>query len=250
MVRPVLLKLGGSVITDKATPGKFRRPATKRLLGELKRSGVPAVLFHGSGSFGHPPAKKHGAGSRPLKPEGVSEILAAANQLHADVVHVAQEAGLKPLSFPLHQTVTSEQGQLEDYPVQRLQRAVEEGYMPVLSGTLVRDMELGWRVASADELMADLASELSPRLALFCTDVDGVLGPDGLLPKASPAVLEHLWDAGGRGDDVTGRMAGKLERAFQVAAVCPTWILNGEVRGRLQDVLKGKAVPGTRIEID
>lgn len=250
MVRPVLLKLGGSVITDKAAVAKFKRPATKRLLGELKRSGVPAVLFHGSGSYGHPPAREHGAGKRPLKPEGVSAILSAANLLHAEVCAVAADAGLKPLSFPLHQTVTSEQGQLEDYPVQRLQRAIEEGHMPVLSGTLVRDDELGWRVASADELLADLAPELDPRLALFCTDVDGVLGPDGVLERVTPAVLDDFYDAGGRGDDVTGRMAGKLERAFQTAAVCPTWILNGDVRGRLQDVLKGKPIPGTRIEID
>lgn len=249
MVRPVLLKLGGSILTDKATEGKFRRPAAKRLVGELKRANVPAVLFHGAGSFGHPQAKKHGAGKRPLKPDGVSEILAAVGRLHAEVLQVAADAGLKPLSFPLHQTVTSEQGQLEDYPVQRLQRAIEEGHMPVLSGTLVRDEDLGWRVASADELMADLAAELNPRLALFCSDVDGVLGPDGVLPTVDPRILDAWHDAGGNGDDVTGRMAGKLERAFQVAAVCPTWILNGEVRGRLQDVLKGKTVPGTRVQL-
>ncbi len=250
LVRPVLLKLGGSVITDKAGEAKFKKPACKRLLGELKRAQVPAVLFHGAGSFGHPAALRHGLGSKPAKPEGVAEVLAQVCKLHAEVLAVAQEQGLKPLSFPLHHTVSSAGGQLEDLPVARLLRALEEGYTPVLSGTLVRDAQLGWRVASADELMADLAPELDPRLAVFCSDVDGVMGPGGVMDSFGRADLDQLHPMESGGADVTGRMAGKLERAFEVAACCPTWILSGEERGRVQDVLKGKQVVGTRIEID
>lgn len=250
LVRPVLLKLGGSVLTDKSQECKFRRPAAKRLLGELKRAGTPAVLFHGAGSFGHPQAKRHQIGQRTARPDGVADVLAAIGRLHADIVAVAEDCGLKPLSFPLHQTVSSAGDDLDGLPVARLRRAIEEGYMPVIAGTLVRDDVLGWRVVSADEWLAVLAPELDARLAIFCSDVDGVLGADGVLDVVAPRELGRLADIVAKADDVTGAMMGKLERAFAVAACCPTWVISGTVRGRLQDLLKGKPVVGTRIETD
>lgn len=248
MVRPVLIKLGGSILTDKAHEAKFRRPAAKRLLGEIQRSGVPAVLFHGAGSFGHPQAKRHRIGERTARPEGVAEVLASVGVLHSDLVDVAHDAGLRPLSFPLHQTLSSVGGDLDGMPVTRLRRAIEEGHTPIIGGTLVRDDAVGWRVVSADELMAALAPELSPRLAVFCSNVDGVYGADGVMPVVRPDDRSKVADVAAKGDDVTGAMAGKLERAFDVASCAPTWIINGDERSRLQDLLKGKSIVGTRIE--
>ena len=244
-----MLKLGGSVITDKSGHGKFRKPATKRLTGELAKVQVPCVLFHGAGSFGHPEAAKHALGRRQAKTEGVAEVLARAGALHAHVVEVAAAAGLKPLSFPIHLSAVSEGGRLHDLPVERIHRALEDGFTPVLGGTLVRDDEWGWRVASADEQMAELAHDLDPRLAVFCTDVDGVYGDGGVMAVCGPEHLDDLAVLGAQGDDVTGRMNGKLERAFQIAGCCPTWIISGEARGRLFDVLRGKPVLGTRIQV-
>ncbi len=256
MVRPVLLKLGGSVLTDKESEGRFRRAAAKRLLGEIARSELPVVLLHGAGSFGHPQAKKHAIGRKPVDNNaraGVSEILASVGKLHSDILQLAVAAGLRPVSVPLHLQCHSEGDQLMDLPCLRIGQLVAEGFMPVLHGTVVRDDDLGWRVVSADEILMELAHELDPRLAVFATEVDGVFDKDPghadatLLPRVGPKDLEGLEDIDSGGADVTGRMIGKLERALVVATECPTWIINGMTRGRLHDVLRGKDVKGTRI---
>ncbi len=256
MVRPVLLKLGGSVLTDKQAEGRFRRAAAKRLLGEIARSDLPVVLLHGAGSFGHPQAKKHAIGRKPVDnaaKAGISEILASVGRLHADILQLAVDAGLRPISVPLHLQCHSDGDQLMDLPSQRIAQLVEEGYMPVLHGTVVRDDAMGWRVVSADEILMELAHELNPRLAVFATEVDGVFNRDPghadakLLRRVGPNDRAHIEDADQGGADVTGRMIGKLDRALVVATECPTWIINGMTRGRLHDVLRGKDVTGTRV---
>lgn len=252
MPRPALVKLGGALLTDKSEECSFRRPAARRLLSEVSKANVPTVLLHGAGSFGHPQAARHRMGAAKAKPDGVAEVLAAVGALDAQVVSLAQEAGLRPLAFPLHAVARSEPGGLADLPIEAIGKAVEEGYTPVLHGTLVRDAALAWRVVSADELMQVLAMELTPRLAVFATDVDGIFdgepGTPGarLLAKVDGTV--QVASTRGAGADVTGRMAGKLERARAVAAHCPTLVLNGDVKGRLLDALKGKTVPCTRVE--
>lgn len=257
MVRPVLLKIGGSVITDKAAKPRFRKTVARRILSEASKVDVPLLVLHGAGSFGHPQAKEAQIGSRPVTAErraGVSRTLAMAGLLHAEMVLAAHEAGLRPVSIPLHLITESSDDGFVDLPVKRIQRLLDEGHTPVIGGTLVRDEALGWRVLSADEAMALLAHELHPRLAVFATDVDGVYDRDPaqdgaqLVQVLRVADLEGIETHAGRGEDVTGRMGGKLTHAFTVAAECPTWIANGSVRGRVQDVLKGKTVPGTRLE--
>ncbi len=254
MPRPALVKLGGSLLTDKATESSFKRAAARRLVGELAKAEVPCVLLHGAGSFGHPQAKRHRIGQARPKPEGIADVLSAVAMLHAEVLGLANAAGLRPLSIPLD-GARGDGDDVADLPIAEVKRALDEGYTPVLHGTLVRDSRTGWRVISADELVARLAAELDPRLALFATDVDGVHDKDPkdpaakLLAKVKPGTLPEA-GAGSEedGDDVTGRMRGKLSHAFATAQHCPTLIVNGGVRNRLLDALRGKPVPSTRVE--
>lgn len=252
MPRPVLVKLGGALLTDKGAEASLRRNVARRLVGELAKAKLPTVLLHGAGSFGHPQALRHRIGQTRAKAAGVAEVLAAVGALHAEVVQLAADAGLSPLSIPLHALARREGDDLVEFPAADVAQALDEGHTPVLSGTLVRDSRLGWSIVSADESMAMLAAELQPRLAVFATDVDGVHERD---PKQHPdaPLLDQLRpnqvprDAGGAAD-ATGRMAGKLEHAFAVAQHAPTVILNGLVRNRLLDALKGKTVLGTRLQ--
>lgn len=247
-MHPVIVKLGGAVITDKAKPTTFRRAITKRLVAELRRAKVPLVLLHGAGSFGHPLVQKHRIGEGPMTEErrdGVSRVMASVQHLHAEVLSLAADAGLCPVSVPLHLDLEAHNGALDGLPVDRIQGLLRDGYTPVLHGTLARDQDLGWRVVSADELMAALAEELEPRLAVFVTDVDGVLDDDGQR-------LGEVSSADGiatkrSGADVTGAMQGKVAHGLIIAQTCPTIILNGTERGRLEDALKGRDVPCTHL---
>lgn len=251
MPRPALVKLGGSLLTDKAEESSFKRAGARRLIGEVAKAEVPCVLLHGAGSFGHPQAKRHRIGQARPKAEGVADVLSAVALLHAEVLGLANAAGLRPLSIPLD-GAHGDGDDVADLPVAAIKRALEEGFTPVLCGTLVRDNATGWRVISADELIARLAGELEPRLALFATDVDGVLDRDPsdpnakVMPRVTPAIA--LAVPTGKGDDVTGRMQGKLQHAMAAAKHCPTLIINGGVRNRVLDALRGKPIPCTRVE--
>ena len=55
----ILIKLGGSVITDKSQYKKFNQEQASRLCREIAESGRSVMIVHGAGSFGHVLAKKY-----------------------------------------------------------------------------------------------------------------------------------------------------------------------------------------------
>ncbi|HUK74804.1 MAG TPA: hypothetical protein VLU99_03350, partial [Nitrososphaerales archaeon] len=84
---PVVVKLGGSVITDKKVAFSYREAAVRGLGSAMASSKVPVVLVHGGGSFGHTEARRHGLSSSRSSPspEGVSETREAMFNLDAKV---------------------------------------------------------------------------------------------------------------------------------------------------------------------
>ncbi len=247
-MHPVLVKLGGAVITDKSRPEHLQKATANRLVNEIRKAGAPTVLMHGAGSFGHPHVKDYQIGVGPMtsaKMDGVAKTMAAVAKLHAEILGLAADAGLRPVSIPLHLDMRLEESVLDGLPIDDIMDLLEAGYTPVLHGTLVRDEAVGWKVVSADALMASLAEELEPRLAVFVSDVDGVLDEAGNLRAtvSSENGISHSTS----GADVTGGMQGKVVHGLAVAESCPTIILNGNERGRLEDALKGRDVPCTHL---
>lgn len=55
----IIVKLGGSVITDKAEYRRFRADTVARLASEIASSGERVIVVHGAGSFGHILAKEN-----------------------------------------------------------------------------------------------------------------------------------------------------------------------------------------------
>ena len=68
MVR--VLKIGGSILTDKSGERGARSEEIERVAREVASGPHDLVLVHGAGSFGHIPARRYGL---PLKfsPEGL-----------------------------------------------------------------------------------------------------------------------------------------------------------------------------------
>lgn len=257
MASPVLVKLGGALLTDKAREMALREDVAKRLVHEVAQARRPVVLLHGAGSFGHPFVKRFGLGTPPFdtaKRVGVSQALAGVAYLAAEVLGLAQEAGLRTVPVPLH-LEQAKPGALPRAVALTVKDLLAEGFTPVLHGTLVRDDDLGWRVLSADEALAALAARLKPAACVFATDVDGVHARD---PKRFPdapllPVVRAGMDLGapgvaGDGTDTTGRMAGKLEHARAAARHAPTLLVNGLAPGRLLAAIQGRPVVCTRVE--
>ncbi|HNB52006.1 MAG TPA: hypothetical protein PK530_08695, partial [Anaerolineales bacterium] len=100
------LKLGGSLITDKTKPGTVRADVLARLAGEIadvwREGDLHLILGHGSGSFGHVPAKKYGTRQGVQTPDqwrGFAEVWREADLLNRHVVDALWQAGLPAIRF-------------------------------------------------------------------------------------------------------------------------------------------------------
>ena len=101
-----LVKLGGSLITDKRTPETLRPDVLTRLAREVvevaARIPEAVLLGHGSGSFGHHAAACSGLNAGPCDEEqllGAARTQEQAAVLHGHVIRALHEAGGRP--FPL-----------------------------------------------------------------------------------------------------------------------------------------------------
>jgi len=129
------------------------------------------------------------------------------------------------------------------------------GFTPVTFGDVVRDMRRGFSVCSGDLLMLELARAFRPDRAVFAADVDGLFNADpkrrpkaDLLETVSPNDLAKIEFSSPRRTDVTGSIEGKVRRMFEIAEhVDACMIVNGNVKNRVRDALRGKRVVGTRI---
>jgi len=55
----LIIKLGGSVITDKTKENTFKKDLMDKLAEKIKTADKELILIHGAGSFGHILAKKY-----------------------------------------------------------------------------------------------------------------------------------------------------------------------------------------------
>ena len=89
-----LIKLGGSLITDKRTEKAYRAERADAIAAAIRQAldtipGVQLVVGHGSGSFGHMAAKRHDtiAGvSGAEQWHGFAEVALAAASLNTATV--------------------------------------------------------------------------------------------------------------------------------------------------------------------
>jgi isopentenyl phosphate kinase len=271
----VLLKLGGSLITDKARPETPRPGTIRRLAAEiveaLREPGAPRlVLGHGSGSFGHEAAARHGVheglagGASPAEASerrldrlrGVSRVQERAAALHRRVLDALLAEGAAPFSVAPSSALVATAGRPERMEAEPLLLALEAGLLPVVYGDVVMDRERGAAIASTEAVFLALAGELERRgvpvaRALWAGATDGVLTPAGerLEEVRADDATEALATAGGAaGTDVTGGMRHRLETALDLARRgVPSLIFDATVPGRLAAALRGEAVPGTRV---
>jgi isopentenyl phosphate kinase len=266
-----LVKLGGSLITDK------RREATPRLgvLAQLAREIAEVrprmteqlLVGHGSGSFGHMAAARSGLGKGPFTtPEepaergkllGIARTQHEAARLHRMVIEFLLDAGEVPMSWSASAALTGRAGQpAANGQTTNLTQALELGMLPVIYGDVLFDHRWGAAIASTETLVRYLVNRLRPLKYVFgrllwCGETEGVYDLAGrTIPEIDDSnyrkVLQQVGSAAGT--DVTGGMALRLRTTRRLAQMgIESWILDGTVPGRLRAALLGEAVPCTRV---
>lgn len=257
------LKLGGSLITDKAQAYTARRETIRRLAEEVRasleaRRDLRLLIGHGSGSFGHRAARPYGTREGVwTRAEwlGYAEVAAAAARLNRIVTDVFLEVGVPVLSIQPSASARCLDGQVVYLDVGPIGEALDHGLVPLVYGDVARDQIRGGTIASTENLFAYLADELEPDHILLLSRVPGVLDRKGtLIPRISPEDVPALREilAGAQEVDVTGGMADKVERMVSLVRRRPQMtvdILTGTRRGLLKSCLLDPGLcAGTRIQ--
>ena len=265
MSRPfVLVKLGGSLITDKKRAGVARHAAIRRLAREFAAltasSKAPRLLVgHGSGSFGHAAAARGGllpgADAR-KKLDAVAETRRRASDLNRLVVAALIAEGARPFSFAPSSFLHAEDGRVTGRFLEPVFEALDRGLLPVVYGDVVLDATRGAIIVSTEALFLILAQEAARRKrtisrAVWLGETDGVDDGDGSTiahMTASKAGRAARRVAGASGTDVTGGMALRLQAVSVLAkAGVASAIVDGRKPGALAKAVAGREAGGTRV---
>ncbi len=252
-----LVKLGGSVLTDKARLRTARPAAIRRLAGELASVAQPLLIVHGAGSYGHILASRYrlnAGGSSSAKRTAAARVQADVRALNHLVIDALNRVGFASVPIPPAAVLSLDDGRVSTIDLTPFLEFSSMGFTPVTFGDVVRDLRRGFSVCSGDLMMAELARAFRPKRAVFAADVDGLFTADPkrrkharLLDVVGPKDLAQIEFSAPR-TDVTGSIEGKLHRMVEIADhVDECLIVNGNVKNRVRDALRGKRVVGTRI---
>jgi len=256
----VVVKLGGSVITDKSRRFSLNAEAIRRVGRELaealKESGIDLILVHGGGSYAHPVAKDYSIAEgftdeRSL--EGFVKTSKAVRMLSLDVVSNLIDGGLKTISVPASSIFITRSGRISSCNLEPIFSALRIRVVPITSGDVVFDRDRGFAVLSGDEISSYLAVRLRAKRLIFAMDVDGIYVKDwetGELRVAKEFSRGMKVEPIKRlGEDVTGGIVKKIEEGLSAAeAGVEVLFVNGLAEGRLRKAVVGEPVLGTRLK--
>ena len=240
-----VLKLGGSVVTEKDEPETVDAETLRRAAEAVAAADDDLIVVHGGGSFGHHHAAEHGVSTT----EGTDDAAAvrgihgAMKRLNAAVVDALSDAGAP--AVPVHPfSVAARDGEGDLHlPTRQVATMLDEGFVPVLHGDVVVHEHSGATILSGDELVVELASRLGADRVGVCSAVSGVYDGDGNVVDHVGS-FDEVADALGGSDatDVTGGMAAKVRELLALDAAAYVFDVDG------LDAFVAGEDPGTRID--
>ena len=236
----ILMKFGGSLITDKEsnTP-KIRQDALNQIAEILKNSKKKIIIVHGAGSYGHPIAKKYGIAEglnhNKKQKTAINKTRKQVYKLNQLLCDRLKDAGIKTKTIIPSQTMrTRGPKNIESFPEDDFNLALKEQKIPVTYGDVTDDEVQGISILSGDVIMMKLAKIYNPLFTIFVMDYPGVIkgyperNSSEIIPLVDldirKSIKKHYKKD--RKADVTGGLVGKLECAAKISENSPCWITN------------------------
>ncbi|WP_319507024.1 isopentenyl phosphate kinase [uncultured Methanolobus sp.] len=246
-----ILKIGGSVITDKsADDGAARLDEIERIASEIAGFDGKLIIVHGAGSFGHPQVKRFGLTGK-FDHTGSIITHMSVRKLNTMVVEALNSAGVNALPVHPMACAVSNNSRIESMFLEQIEKMLENGFVPVLHGDMVMDSELGTSVLSGDQIVPYLAIQMNASRIGIGSAEEGVLDNEGeVIPTISNENFEKIKEylGGSANTDVTGGMLGKVLELLKLSeqSSSTSYIFNAGNSGNISDFLKGKNI-GTAI---
>ncbi len=241
----ILIKLGGSIITNKEKALSVRRKTLDNLVRTIKKIDEPVIIVHGGGSFGHYWSVKFKMHSKPAKysTRGISVVKNSMIELNKIVLDSFLKNKLNPYCLPPTDFIISNK------PIRKkiieIEKIAKSGLIPVTFGDALWYGQKKSFILSGDSIMTILASVLKPRLSIFVLNIDGLysdLRTKKLIHKLKyekPLIKKSS-------KDVTGGMKRKVDEASKISKKgLQVFFVNGNKPQRIIDAVKGKKFHGT-----
>lgn len=229
-----ILKIGGSVITDK-TSRETLASDIELILDTLSQN-PNGIIIHGAGSFGHPHAKEYGIqkGSK----QGVLKTHRSITELNRKVVNSLKERGVK--AYPVHTSSMAYRNNGTTMMKEQIKTMLDEGFTPVLHGDVIATKKKGFTGISGDRILTGLEKEFDTGHAGFCTSEKGVLDSENNLVDELNSI-EDFHNKEVEGEDVTGGMKNKVKETIEKNIEAQIFSTD-----KLEAFLKGEK-PGTTV---
>ncbi len=241
----ILLKLGGSVITNKKKALCARARAIGAITRCLKKIKEPMIIVHGGGSYGHYWSVRYDMHTRPAEYDlhGVSTVKNSMIELDKIILDSMLKSRLKPYPAPPAGFMSG------DRPItrriQELGAIAGAGLVPVTYGDALWHGQKRSYILSGDRIMTHVARVLRPKLSIFALDVDGVYSDPGTgdLIREIRGEKVRVSDVG---MDVTGGMGRKMQEAAKISRLgLRVFFANGNRPERIVDAANGNKFEGT-----
>jgi len=257
----ILLKLGGSLITDKNMPFSLKQNNIDSSIEQIIRSGKRIILIHGGGSFGHPIAETYKlaqGNNENLKNQimGIAETHAAMQDLNSKIINVFMEKRYPAIAIQPSSIFIQKGENIRLLTVKALESALSLGITPVLYGDIILDENNDFSILSGDQIILELCKSLKAfyvSKVIFAMEAEGIYiddsGSDKLIDEVSCHELDTLNLAALDGKiDVTGGIRGKIEVCKKIGAmIIPIQLINGSIEDNIYKALRGENLMGTSI---
>ena len=241
----ILIKLGGSIITNKEKPLSARRKTIDNILKQIRKIKEPKIIVHGGGSYGHYWSVKYGMHTKPAKYDlkGVSVVKNSMIELNKIILDAAVKNRLNPYSLPPTDFMSGNRSIKSK--ILTINDIAKSGLTPVTYGDALWYGQKKSYILSGDVIMTALAKVLKPRLSVFVLNVDGVysnMKSKKLIydfKKEKPSISANKMD-------VTGGMTRKITEAVKMSrSGLKVFFANGNKPQRITDAVSGKKFEGT-----
>ncbi|MBU0569727.1 isopentenyl phosphate kinase family protein, partial [Patescibacteria group bacterium] len=255
MKKLILIKLGGSVITDKSKAYCAKEKVITRLGKEIfeaqKKYEGKLIIGHGQGSFAHIPASKYQTHLGLINKESVKGAVVTSNMAiepNRIVMSSFIKVGLLVKTFSPASFILAKDKKLQKLFLEPILNALQTGLIPVMYGDVIEDVKKGFCIFSTDKIFRMLINSLSRdykiEKIIFCSDTDGVYDSNGkTIARITPSWFKkNIGMIGGsKSTDVTGGMLHKVEECLKMAEKygVQSLIINGNVDGNLKKAILG-----------
>jgi len=241
----ILIKLGGSIITNKGKPLSPRKKTIDNILKEIGKIKEPIIIVHGGGSYGHYWSVKYDMHTKPAKtnPKGVAIVKNSMVELNKIILDSAVKNRIN--SYCLPPTDFMNGNKAIKSKILTINDISKSGLTPITFGDALWFGQKKSYILSGDVIMTTIAKILKPRLSLFVLDVDGVYS-DLKTKKLIHDFKKEKPEIKNNKRDVTGGMTRKIAEASNMAkAGLKIFFVNGNKPKRISDAVSGKRFEGT-----